>query len=308
MAKPEEITFEVTNKCNNKCLHCSTEAGPEGTKELTIKQITDMCDYYRPNWANISGGEALLHPKIFEIIKHIKKRRIRIRLYTCGNIETRYIDKALSLGVNKIIFGIESINPQTHDYITGVPGSFNTTMANLKYTILRGHHPQVHLVPMMSNQDELELSIQKLKDLGVERVSLLRLVVQGRAKENKHIIPDNKILDTVNELKEKYGEFVRLGSPYDYSIPCSAGIGKLVVTSDYKVTPCETFKSGKCYCARANKDGLEMSLKLHSLSEQYDLDNKNIGIQWGENKTFLVKPVVKNMIPQHNNISSWFRR
>lgn len=60
MARPEEITFETTNMCNNNCLHCSNEAAPDGKKELNVEQVTDMCDYFRPQWANLSWGEPLL--------------------------------------------------------------------------------------------------------------------------------------------------------------------------------------------------------------------------------------------------------
>lgn len=55
------------------------------------------------------------------MIKQIKKRNIKVRLYTSGNIETKWLDKSLSLGLDKIIFGVNSINPETHDYITQVP-------------------------------------------------------------------------------------------------------------------------------------------------------------------------------------------
>ena len=54
MARPEEITFETMNMCNNNCLHCSNEAAPDGKKELNVEQVTDMCDYFRPQWANLS--------------------------------------------------------------------------------------------------------------------------------------------------------------------------------------------------------------------------------------------------------------
>lgn len=303
MANVEEITFETTNNCNNKCLHCSTEASPEGRKELTLTQVTDICDYYRPKWANLSGGEPLLSRNIFNIIKQVKRRDINIRLYTSGNINTRILDKALKLGVDKVIFGVESINPQAHDYITQSPGSFIKTMYNLKHTIDNGINAQVHLVPIKQNKEDLDKTLETLQSLKVERVSLLKLVVQGRVRQNKHIIPDKNIVETINDLKEKYGDFVRLGSPFDYSVPCAAGIGKLVLTSDYVVTPCETFKSGRCYCERGNREGLEMSLKLHSFFEQYDIANKNIGIPWAESKNFLVQPDIKDVLPKRNFLS-----
>jgi len=65
-----EITIEITNKCNENCSYCSTNAGPGG-KHLPVKQIMTFLEAFehtKITRINISGGEPLSHPQFYKIL------------------------------------------------------------------------------------------------------------------------------------------------------------------------------------------------------------------------------------------------
>lgn len=66
--KPGHILFLLTNKCNLKCDHCYTFAGPEIEESLSYKKITRFMNSSHTqsiNSISISGGEVFLYDDIF---------------------------------------------------------------------------------------------------------------------------------------------------------------------------------------------------------------------------------------------------
>ena len=63
-----EVTVEITQKCNEHCPWCSSNATQDG-KHLSIKKIKEFLQGIQEEITriNVSGGEPLLHPKFSEI-------------------------------------------------------------------------------------------------------------------------------------------------------------------------------------------------------------------------------------------------
>ena len=86
--------------------------------------------------------------------------------------------------------------------------------------------------------------------MGVKRISLLRLVPQGRGSNQK----DRQLSHSENlELREiiralrAAGHDIRLGSPYNFLMlqekpRCWTGIDRLTVGPDLRIFPCDAFK------------------------------------------------------------------
>lgn len=70
----KQVTIEITDYCPNNCPYCSSDAGINGVKTLTIQQVSlFLCDneYDR---INISGGEPLSHPQFYQILQLCKSK------------------------------------------------------------------------------------------------------------------------------------------------------------------------------------------------------------------------------------------
>jgi len=247
-----EITFELTNKCNLNCVHCSNSSDINGNEFLDINIIRDIVQKYKPQYVNISGGEPLLTNNYISIIQWLKGEKIKVRLYT-----STYIDdintklKALKLiDLDYVIISYYSNQNDVYDQIVGNKNIHDAILNNIKYCLDIGLNTEVHIVPNSLNLHTLIDTVSELVDIGVSKISLLKLILQGRAEGKEYLLPNKKELShIINELQLKYKDKIRLGLPFSEG-KCTAGIEKLVVLSNGIIIPCDSYKSGKCLCER----------------------------------------------------------
>jgi len=250
----KEITFELTNKCFNNCLHCSTNASSNYNDELDkldINIIKETIDKYDPEWVNLSGGEPLLYPDIYNLLEYLQTKNVKVKMYTSGDGWWGNDIKKLSFDkyINTIVFPFYSNRNNIFNFIAN-KDLYSTVLSNLRYSLKTNMNVEVHIVPMTINIYTLEETIDYLINLGVKKINLLKLVNQGRCVNNQYLILDDRILkEQMDHLYTKYKDVVKLGLPLSHG-KCTAGIEKLVVMCDGKIIPCESYKDGVCKCER----------------------------------------------------------
>jgi len=245
----KEITLELTNRCYNNCLHCSSKAGIFESDYLEIDKVMQIVKKYNPEWVNLSGGEPLLYPKLRELIGWLKQEGYKIKIYTSGNVPEcmELLDELKYYSIDKVIFSFHSCHSKLFDFIAQQK-SFNYTRHSMLNALLMGHDIEAHIVPMSITMQTLGDTVDYLVRNGIPKISILKLVNQGRCTENKFLLPCD--YGEVYRIKEKYGDLVRLGSPFSSNLECTAGRDKLVVKSDGQIIPCECYKDGVNKCER----------------------------------------------------------
>jgi len=131
--------YELTLRCNMRCIHCGSSAGDERIKELTTdewnnvsKQLADM------NCKEITllGGEPFLRKDWDIIAKYIKDSGIKVTIMSNGYlINEKVIEKLRKIEPKVVSVSIDGSNPETHDKIRQLKGSFNRSVdviSNLK--------------------------------------------------------------------------------------------------------------------------------------------------------------------------------
>jgi MoaA/NifB/PqqE/SkfB family radical SAM enzyme len=236
--------------CNNKCLHCSSNASPFKKQELNFDIIKDIINQYNPEWINLSGGELLSHNDFVRIVEYIHNKNIKIKLYTSGYCcDFNYILESIYKYINTIVFPYYSNCKNVFNFITDT-NSYQETHNSIKYALSLGINVEIHIVPMTINLNTLDSTINDLIKLGINKINLLKLVNQGRCNFNQYLLLDDRILsEEINTLSKKYGSIIKLGLPLSHG-ECVAGKEKIVVMSDGKVIPCESYKDGICKCER----------------------------------------------------------
>lgn len=103
---------------------------------------------------------------------------------------------------------------------------------------------------MSVNYKALNGVINLASNLGISRVSILRLVPQGRSRSNDSLplsrVANQELRKIITDLKHN-GHDIRLGSPYNFLLlnndpQCSAGIDRISITPDLNLYPCDAFK------------------------------------------------------------------
>lgn len=263
MSKLFEVTIEVTQRCPNECIYCSSWSTPDKCEALdmeTICRCVDDATTLGAQQINISGGEPLLRTDIAAITDYIHKKGLKIRLYCSGiYYDGSYYTMPLELlesirgKVDVIIFNYESSSPELYAQIMGTtPDNLALLEETIRNAIQLGFAVEAHLVPMKCNFRQIPVTLERLYAIGVVNVSLLRLVPQGRVDENKDLVllsedEQRELKSMLAELSQKYdSNKLRLGKPYrlEKYTTCNTGTVRLAVRYDGYVFPCGAFKDG----------------------------------------------------------------
>lgn len=257
-----EISIEILQRCPNRCIYCSSHSNPQATHLIPfeiIKNIIDDAKSFGCKTVCLSGGEPFLHPQILDIISYIAKQQLICYVYTSGiymkgevysSLPNEYIESIRGMA-DKVIFNVEADSSALYDQIMGTDvGGFDMMKKSISDCVSSGLVVETHVVPMQVNFKHLKSIFEMCYQLGVSKVSILRLVLQGRALENLSLVKltgeDNReVTKLIKALKEAYKGKVRIGLPYSDSncrIYCKAASDKINVRYDGNVYPCKVFK------------------------------------------------------------------
>lgn len=257
-----EISIEILQRCPNRCIYCSSHSNPQATHIIPfeiIKNVIDDAKSLGCKTVCLSGGEPFLHPQILDIISYIAKQQLICYVYTSGiymkdevysSLPNEYIEAIRGM-VDKVIFNVEADSSALYDQIMETDvGGFDMMKKSINDCVSSGLVVETHVVPMQVNFKHLKSIFEMCYQLGVSKVSILRLVLQGRALENLSLVKlsgkDNReVTKLIKALNESYKGKVRIGLPYSDSncrIYCKAASDKINVRYDGNVYPCEVFK------------------------------------------------------------------
>lgn len=206
---PDLISIELTHKCPLKCKHCYIDAG-EGSfiSYDKIIELINECEELGVDSIQLTGGEPLLHPKVFEIISYALDKNIKVVLFTSGVVFSDEIfqkfnnyrgEKKLSIQVS--VDGLKN----NHDAFRGVDGSFERTVTFIKK--MREIGVEVIAATTVHNQsfDELSKIVEFEEKMGVSICRISPITFMGRATKevaNKRNV--NIVREYIKELAEKF--------------------------------------------------------------------------------------------------------
>ena len=112
-----------------------------------------------------------------------------------------------------------------------------------------GLEVDVHFIPMKPNYKEIPDILEMLEIAGINNISILKFVPQGRGLENASDLmlcerELTEFIDLLDDSKKQYSGDIRIGIPLmgDNAHKCNAGLEKLYIKFDGTVLPCPAFK------------------------------------------------------------------
>ena len=156
-ARPMHAQWEITFKCNHLCDFCYNS--PTGQKELTTDEILEGIDKiadFGLLYLTLTGGEPMVRSDFWTICKKAREREFAIRIYTNGFlIDEQRAAKLKEFDPFEIEISIHGARPETHDKLTGIPGSLNRVVAALENLHKQGIKTNLKCPITQWNQDEL---------------------------------------------------------------------------------------------------------------------------------------------------------
>jgi MoaA/NifB/PqqE/SkfB family radical SAM enzyme len=171
--KLDFLWLELTNACNNRCLHCYSESSPVSSKnslphERWLSLITEAKNA-GATAIQFIGGEPLLYPKWKSLaLKACEENYGLIEIFTNATLITDddiEFFKAHNISIATTIY---ADNSHVHDAVTLNSGSFTKTMDAVEKILAKGVALRVASVIMRANEDQAENVLALCQRLGVE--------------------------------------------------------------------------------------------------------------------------------------------
>lgn len=183
--KKPVVVWNVTSRCNLKCMHCyaATQGEP---KEMdtgeALSFIDDVAAFGSPVLL-FSGGEPFVRPDVLQLARHAAARGLRVVFSTNGTL----IDAALAARIKEIgvsyvgisIDGMESV----HDRFRACPGAFQRTLAGIRHCREAGVKVGLRMTLTKDNVGEVDAVFELLEAERIPRICFYHLVYCGRGAE-----------------------------------------------------------------------------------------------------------------------------
>lgn len=185
------IAWELTAACNLSCRYCRASASHEPDQgELDTDEAKRFVESIAPlkPMLILSGGEPLLRPDLFQIIRLAVSLGIRVSLASNGTLITSGLAEEIAdSGVSRVSISLDGADATMHDHGRG-QGSFERSIRGIEN--LRGRVDfQINFTVTQKNQSELIRIFDLAEKLGAAALHIFFLVPTGRGREEDVITP-----------------------------------------------------------------------------------------------------------------------
>jgi radical SAM protein with 4Fe4S-binding SPASM domain len=191
---PLVMSWNVTRECNLKCSHCYINATDKKLQgELTTnegKVLIDQISEVSHPLLVLSGGEPLLRPDIYELIKYGSSRGLKMGLGSNGSlIDDTVAAKLKASGIATVSISLDSNIPEQHDQFRGQVGAWQKAVDACKALRKNNVLVQVNTTLTHENYDQIDDIMSLAENIGVENFHLFFLVPTGRGTKLTDISP-----------------------------------------------------------------------------------------------------------------------
>jgi heme b synthase len=231
---PKWIAWEVTRRCNLKCVHCrsSSELNIEEsgfTTEEAYQLLDNIAAYAQPVIV-LSGGEPLLRDDIFDIARYGTMKGFRMCMATNGTLVTDAVcQKMKEVGIKIVSLSLDGASAQVHDNFRSQPGAFDGAINAAGMFKRHGIEFIINSSFTKRNQDQIQGVYELAKKLGATAWYMFMIVPTGRGRDilEELIEPEDyeKILNWHYDMeKEEHELLVRpTCAPHYYRIALQRG-------------------------------------------------------------------------------------
>lgn len=180
------IAWEVTRSCNLACKHCRAEAHPDPYPgEFSTDEAKALIDTFPETGSPIiifTGGEPLLRPDIFELVRHARSRDLRCVMAPNGTLITPENARLMKeSGISRCSISIDGPEAGSHDLFRGVPGAFEASLRGISLLKEQGIEFQINSTVTKGNLARFKDIFHLADRLGAAAWHIFLLVPMGRA-------------------------------------------------------------------------------------------------------------------------------
>lgn len=206
---PLYIMWDITYLCNLKCIHCYNNSRFKGNDFLLdiniMKKIAYQIIQGMPISVSFGGGEPLLFPKELFIIGKELQHKVWLNLITNGTLIDENLADRISETFSAVQISINGGYSNTHDYLSGVKGSFDRTIEGITHLKKAGYEKlEVAFVLNKININEFKDFVKLMGNLeNVKKIRVQNFIPSGRGYfcANELAVSNEKIQEFVEDIK-----------------------------------------------------------------------------------------------------------
>jgi radical SAM protein with 4Fe4S-binding SPASM domain len=151
-----QLQIELTSRCNERCVHCYI---PHENKlgdidDALYYSVLDQCREMGLLNLTLSGGEPMFHPHFVNFLHKAKEYDFSINILSnLTFLNDEIIAEMKANRLSSVQVSLYSMNPDIHDSITKLPGSFVKTLDAIFRLIDNDIPLQINCPTMKQNKD-----------------------------------------------------------------------------------------------------------------------------------------------------------
>lgn len=261
---PQEANLLITGKCNLRCRHCSVTSHGDLNTDLPLSQWVKILEELKRSKLlklTITGGEPLYRPDFLEFLSEVYARPFRFSINTNGILISQPVVEAIqnySSRFNEFMVSLDGPDEETVDSQRG-KGVYKKLIAGVD--MLRAAHlPFGFYCTVTSlNVNKLNETAEFALSLGAEWIKFNSFLLAGPDLKSE-MIPSQanaiKAAESLLSLSLKHPGRIQgtLLDMHEFALryksgkatkkenraySCGAGVGKIAVFPDGRVTPCD---------------------------------------------------------------------
>lgn len=133
------VSMTMEFRCNLSCNHCMIEGTMDRLVPETTEKFDEVLDYnsLHERWTGLilTGSEITLRRDLPDLARRAARagfEHIRIQTHGMRLAQENYCRTLVEAGIDEFFVSVPGSDAQSHDAITGVPGSFDRTLRGLE--------------------------------------------------------------------------------------------------------------------------------------------------------------------------------
>lgn len=244
------LQWHITHRCNLRCKHCYQDDYSAFESEGELERVLDsysqlLSEYKLKGHLNLTGGEPLTHPGLFDLLQKARKRGIITGVLTNGTlVGLREAAMLKACGVSYVqvsLDGCESV----HDEIRG-KGSFDKAVRGINALKAKGIFTSVSFTAQQNNYRELKKLAKYCEYLGADKLWFDRVIIPADEDAESLTLTKEQfksLCKTAARENRRGRVFCGRSLQFLYCrekqfYKCAAGGNLLIVLADGTVMPC----------------------------------------------------------------------
>ncbi len=258
---PQSVFWELTWRCNLRCIHCVVAAGEDKEDEPTTRELKGIA--WQLAQAGVqsvtySGGEPLSRLDFFEIAEHVAELGLSAQMATNGLLITEEVAMRLRRLNIATQITLNGATAPSHDAFTGVHGSWDKSVRAIRLLIAAGVPVTVATIATKRSAPEVSAIIDLAARLGVTVFRLIPFVPCGRGRQHRELelasremrqltvlLREIRASGRMNILPLEFEETLNAPPMYGCAptthIGCDGAIAYCTISTTGDVLPCSFF-------------------------------------------------------------------